>query len=83
MHAGAREDDGVVHAQGLAVDSVEVRQFEQVVVLDVGAVAALRLDDLGAEFRLHVRVLGEKLEDARECVRSGVHPSQDERAENR
>ena len=78
IHTGSGAPSGGEYAQGLANDGVEVGQFHELVVLDVYAIVALRLDDLGAELGLDVGVFGEELEDAREGVGGRVHACKDE-----
>ena len=69
-----------IHSQRLAADGVEVGQLDEVVVRHVPAVPddLARLRELVPQLRLHVRVLREEVQDARERVRRRVHPREDE-----
>ena len=58
LHASGG-DDGRIHAQGLAAHGVEVWKLHEVIVREIGAIPALRLNDLGTKAILNLGMLSE------------------------
>lgn len=65
-----------LQSKRLSADGVEVRQFHELIIVDV--IRKLGLQDLRTQSLLRIWVLGENVQDAGRRVRCCIHPGKNE-----